>query len=136
MSGHAEPTRRAGEQLARQRLCQYVQYGDLIAGQEAALEADDIDLFNELAQEIQALQMEIGGLPTLEAFPPGSPEAKEAGEVLKATIAGSDRIGERLASMRASGVEAIRQVSGRRPGARRYLADSGERRESRFDVRF
>ena len=138
MKARPESKGRAGEELARQRLGQYVQYGALIAGQEAALEADDIDLFHELAGEIQELQQEIG-VPNAgerQAFLPDSPEAKEAAEVLETTIATSDRIGARLASLRASGVEAIRQVSGRRPQARRYLADSGARRDSRFDVRF
>ena len=51
---------RAGEERARKRLSQYVQYGDLVAGQEAALDADDLDLFNELAEEIEELQREIG----------------------------------------------------------------------------
>ena len=129
---------RAGEELARKRLGQYVQYGELVAGQEAALDADDLDLFNELAEEIEELQREIGVSSPVErqVFPSGSPQAREAAELLKATIATSENIGVRLASMRASGVEAIRQVSRRRPQARRYLADSGARRDSRFDVRF
>ena len=129
---------RAGEELARKRLGQYVRYGDLVAGQEAALDADDLDLFNELAEEIEELQREIGVSSPVErqVFPSGSPQAREAAELLKATIATSENIGVRLASMRASGVEAIRQVSRRRPQARRYLADSGARRDSRFDVRF
>ena len=138
MNARSASMGRAGEELARKRLGQYVQYGELVAGQEAALDADDLDLFNELAEEIEELQREIGVSSSVErqVFPSGSPQAREAAELLKATIATSENIGVRLASMRASGVEAIRQVSRRRPQARRYLADSGARRDSRFDVRF
>ena len=109
----------------------------MVAGQEAALDDDDIDLFNELAKEIQLLQLEIGLTSPVEhlVFPPGSREEREAAKVLRATIKTNESMSMRLASLRASGAKAIRQVSRRRPQVRRYLADSGASRHSRFDVR-
>lgn len=117
----------AGSELAKQRLSGYLRHAALVAEQEEALDRGDQPRFEELALEISAIQDEIG-LPDHDArpHPDGArpEEESDAVDLLRGTLARSERIHARLMSMKRTQAESIRQVSQRRPQARTYLVET------------
>lgn len=111
----------AGSQQAKERLAGYVRYAELIAAQEAALEAEDVETFESLAREIHDVRQEIGLADegALEDEPP----ARDVADVLKVALATNRRIQERLSTMKKGGADEIRNAGQWRQPTRRYLAD-------------
>jgi len=127
---------KAGDALAHERLEQYRRHAHLVAEQEAALEADDLDRFEALGERIERLQREIGPTQVAAGFAPDDEAfAREATEILEATLARSARLKSRLQALRDESAEDIRDHRERRPMARRYVAEGGSTRSTRLDVK-
>ena len=126
---------RAGGELAKERLSQYMRYASLVAEQELALNEEDVDRFNELGEQIADLRGEIGPAGLKDDGPIGSQaEAHEAADVLRQTLAVNQRIQARLIAMRHENAGQIRRVVRRGRQARHYVADQIEAPETRLDV--
>lgn len=130
----------AGSELAKQRLSGYLRHASLVAEQEEALDRGDQARFEALALEIGAIQDEIG-LPDQNPrpHPDGARPEDESDTVdlLRATLARSERIHARLMSMKRTQAESIRKVSQRGPKARRYLVETARSGDAvaKLDVR-
>jgi len=111
----------AGDQQAKGRLAAYVRYAELVRAQEAALEADDIEVFETLSREIHDVRRDIGLAD--EVTHEGELPANEIADVLKDALATNRRIQERLSTMKKGGSDEIRNAGRWRQPTRRYLAD-------------
>ena len=121
----------AGEELAKERLEQYRRYAELIAAQENALEAEDLDRFEELAERVADLRSQIGA--------PGEVLAEheaDVAEVLSEALSTNQRIQRRLADWRGKDAERVRRVTARGPQVKTYVAESREDPPARVDVKF
>ncbi|MEQ8329995.1 MAG: hypothetical protein RH859_05950 [Longimicrobiales bacterium] len=133
----------AGNELARDRLSLYVRYADLTAEQEAALEAGDMEQFEALSRDLEELRTVIGSAsgpprPVQDGPESGSPEfVRQATDVLRATLARTERIQMRLAVMRRDRAREIRSVAERAPQLRNYAVAGGAAPETnRVDFTF
>jgi len=138
----------AGDDLARERLTAYTRIAELVRAQEAALDADDLDRFHELAADVFRLQASMGET-TLRATSPsetgGASEptgqaqaATEAARILQDTLERSERIRMRLADLRQGVGEDIRRLAAGRSPGRRYMEAAGSLAApsaSRLDVK-
>ena len=112
----------AGGELARGRLALYSRLAELVLEQEAALESEDLDHFNELTGMVRAIQERLGSSA-------GGEEAAghrdEAARLLRVTLARSQRIQTRLSALRREAGGDIRNLEAGRNSGRRYLEASG-----------
>jgi hypothetical protein len=119
---------KAGRELARERLALYTRYAGLVARQESALDAEDMEAFETFGEELATLRSVIGAMPAAPSHLEEDPEAAEgafvrqATEVLRATLARTERIQSRLAGMRAQQGADIRRFNRNRPLAQTYAA--------------
>lgn len=122
---------RAGGEVARDRLTQFVRYANLVAEQEAALEDGDLDRFEELADSVTELRGMIGAARAAET---PEDEHEQAEEVLREALAANLRIQTRLQSMRGQDAARIRSIAHRRPQARRYVSEEADPPVSHLDL--
>lgn len=114
----------AGSQQAQDRLAEYVRYAELIAAQESALEAEDMEAFEKLGQEIHELRREIGVAD--DPAQNGEAPARDVADVLNGALATNRRIQERLSAMKKGGAEEIRSAGRWRQPTRRYLTGGAD----------
>ena len=129
MSGDGE-VRSAGDELARKRLAAYAHLAELVLEQEAALEREDMERFDELTETVTELRGRLGTVPSgLEGVHDlgglGPDHADEAASLLRATLARTERIQSRLMALRTETAGEIRRVGSGRTTGRRYLEASG-----------
>lgn len=127
----------AGAEVARDRLAGLRRLAELLAAQEDALRAGDVDAAQVLSRAAVALQEEVGvALEAEGSRDPGpGPAAEEATELLRAALAANERVRRTLRALRQEVVGEMRRNSrGRRKGASYLRAVAPERRES-LDVR-
>jgi hypothetical protein len=124
---------RAGGELARERLARYLRYADLVAEQERALDAEEMERFEQIADDIARLRAEIGapgaGAPATDG------DVQAAADALRSALATNRRIQGRLSTLRSENAALIKNVSRRRPQTRRYLADADEAPPAHVDVK-
>ena len=141
MSMPAHAVVSAGGALARKRLAGYARYAELVAEQEAALEADDLGRFEELQAAVSELQAGLGLTASLSV---GADDAgvdneafvQRAIQILRSTLERNERIQARLRLMRNETGNDIRNLSEGRHGARTYLGrDSAEARGPNLDMK-
>ena len=125
---------RAGGELAKERLAQYVRYAELVADQEAALEAGDLERFEELGALVAELREEIGSFGPDDPAPGKDEDADAVARALEVALAANTRIQDRLARLRHEGADTIRRVERNRPQARQYVSDASEKPHGRIDV--
>ena len=130
----------AGNAQIRRRLEAYVEYADLLAQQEEAAEAEDLQRFERISVRLDELEALLKGLP---AAPPATPdEAPETAQLRDETAAALEqatRVQQRLAAtLRARRDDTrneIRSLDGRTGQVRSYLGR--ERSDGvRLNVRF
>jgi hypothetical protein len=125
---------RAGGELAKERLTQYLRYASLVAEQELALDEEDVERFNELGKQIADLREELGPAGLVdETSIDSEAEVHETAQVLRQTLVVNQRIQARLATMRHDNAGQIRELARRRPQARHYVAEQ-EAPETHLDV--
>lgn len=127
----------AGAELARDRLARLQRLAELLAAQEEALRAGDLEAAQALSNAALELQEEIG--VAVEATGPRGPGpdpgAEQAADLLRAALASNERVRGRLRALRQEvAVELHRTARGRPDGASYLRAAAPERRE-RLDVR-
>lgn len=133
---------RAGGELAKERLSQYVRYAELVAEQEESLEAGDLERFEQLGELAAELREQIGSVgPEGPDGPDGlidgpAEDVDHAARVLEEALAANGRIQDRLSRLRLEGADSIRRVERGRPQARRYMSDATETPPGRIDVKF
>ena len=119
----------AGGELARGRLALYARLAELVLEQEAALEAEDLDRFNELSRMVSAVQERLGiatqGLESATEEQAGPDQTDEAARLLRVTLARTERIHSRLSMLRRQVGDEIRHVETGRKTGRRYMEASG-----------
>lgn len=125
---------RAGKELARERLSAYMRYAELVAEQEAALEAGEVERFEELSRTVETVRVQIGA-PRAPSEVQEVEEAHAAADALRDALAANKRIQARLAELRNENAGRIRNVSRRNPQARRYAEESSETPASHLDVK-
>ena len=132
----------AGDALARKRLDAYRRYAELVAEQEAALEAEDMDRFEALQAAAAELQAGLGLTASL--APDGRTDSEVASEafvhratqILRSTLDRSERIQARLKAMRREAGEDIRNLTKGRRNARTYMgSDADENRGPSLDLK-
>ncbi len=120
----------------RQRLDAYLRYAALVAAQEVALDRDDIERFRALEAERTRLQEQMAfHAPEGDGW--GDREADEGRRILEEAFQRHAAIERRLGVLKARTVDALRDISRREAGARRYTTDDGSRPpegESRLDI--
>lgn len=124
---------RAGDELAKGRLGQYVRYAELVAEQEHSLEAGDLERFEELGKLAADLREQIGSVGPDD--PMGGQAVDGAARVLEEALAANGRIQDRLSRFRRESADDIRSVERRGPQARRYVSDSTEAPKGRIDLK-
>ena len=128
----------AGAAQATERLVLYRRYADLVAAQEAALDANDLDGFQSLGRELESLRAAIGA-----AGPPvdgsedqgGAARARQAADLLRAALVRTRRIQTRLDAMKREQATEIRTLSRRRPHLRTYAVPPEGGGHPHVDVR-
>ena len=111
----------AGDELARDRLARYQRYAALVAEQEAALEREDMERFEQLGRDIVEARRDIGVTGGVSDSTDGV-ELRQVADVLRTALVSSQRILERLAGLRRQTGDGIKAVGRGRASGRSYLA--------------
>ncbi len=127
---YSDEVHSAGDDLARERLAAYARIAELVLEQETALEADDLERFQELTQAVTELRERMGSGPLQPMGSPGSTglkgdHADEAARLIRETLARSQGIRARLATLRQEAGTKIRRIGAGRATGRRYLEAAG-----------
>lgn len=137
----ARPVTRAGGALARERLAAYQRYAELVEGQEAALEAGDLEAFDAMSWAALDLQATLGAAAALRHLE-DDPEAGQASFVdqvtalLRSTMARNERIQARLHHLRDEAGRDIRTAGTNRPRVRSYVQGGADLDRHNLDFRF
>ena len=120
----------AGDHLARERLAAFARIAELVLEQETALEADDLDRFRELTDAVTDLRERLGSAAPEQVVTQGSTgltggHSDEAARLLRETLARSQGIRARLATLRQEAGTKIRRIGAGRATGRRYLEAAG-----------
>lgn len=146
------PSQNSGRQISkkgsteemRALLANYVRYATLVRSQEEALEEEDLDRFQDLAEAREAIQEEMGTVP------PSFPEEEELDaesrqyleriyENFRDTLLRDTRLRARLQQMKKDASQSLTTVEGRGRQLKGYLAreeDKTGEGSSRLNVRF
>lgn len=141
MTAVARPVTRAGGALARERLAAYQRYAELVEGQEAALEAGDLEAFDLLSRAALELQATLGASAALRHIE-DDPEAGQASfvervsDLLRSTMARNERIQARLHGLRDDAGRDIRNAGTNRPRVRTYIEGAADMGRHSLDFRF
>ena len=128
----------ATSSTATSRLHLYARYAALVNQQEHALDEEDLEAFQELADSRDDLQKQIESLETPEPTDEHRSLREEAAKTLRSALAADGRVRSKLAVLRQHTLEGIRHMDDRGRGARRYIEQSAKRpgTVARVDVRF
>lgn len=123
---------------AASRLHLYARYATLVIEQERALDNEDFEDFQGLADSRDDVQKQIEGLAAPEPTDDSRILAEEAAESLGSALAADGRVRSKLAALRQHTLEGIRHMDDRGGGARHYIEQSAKRpgTTTRVDVRF
>ena len=125
-----EPRKGFDPQEVRRRLGLYARYARLIDDQVLAVDSENMDRFQELAEarhEIQeALAEDEGSLPSAETLDPENRRLLESvRQDLRAALARDQELRKRLMGLREEARTQLHAMSRRQGGVRRYVADDG-----------
>ena len=134
------PSRRAGAALLRRRLQGYVEYAELLAEQEQAADAGDLERFEDLGKRLDELQAALGGLPSAsQVQDTEDPETQEllteTTRVLEQASQVQQRIAATLRIRRNQTRDELRALEGRSDQVRSYI-DRNPSGGGRLNVRF
>lgn len=123
----------AGDELARSRLEDFQRLAHLVEAQEAAIDVDDLDRFQELAAEFQAIRQRLGGSGPIQ--PVEAETDPEAHAALQKASSAAERLVSRLESSKRTQAGAINRVRHGTRRASRYNGVDGAPRSSGFTVK-
>jgi hypothetical protein len=125
-----DPRKGFDSQEMRRRLGLYARYARLIEDQVLAVDSEDMDRFQELAEareEIQeALAQDDGALPSAETLDSKDRRLLESvRQDLRTALARDQELRKRLMGLREEARTQLHAMSRREGGVRRYVADDG-----------